>query len=197
MHMVGELKTDFALVHLHNSYSVNLEPYLIFNNFLSFWNALNSCIKNRTTVSDSETRSTKPLSQLQLKNEQAVTFWRPQLDKARPWCWDSDPLYRAEGLSGFPPCHAPLWPLAVATSAPRGRHLAQRRRKHQEGMGNNKNGACVSHCALHQSTGSKASTGLPPWPNHQALVSRWNKYIKLWGIIKMTDDWVSSEIRHY
>lgn len=131
------------------------------------------------------------------KSWQVVTFWRLQLDKARPWCWDSDPLYRAEGLSGSPPCHALLWPLPVATSAPRGRHLAQRRRKHQGGIGNNKNGACVPHCALHQSAGSKASTGLPPWPNHQALASRWNKYIKLWGIIKMTDDWVSSEIQHY
>lgn len=58
-----------------------------------------------------------------------VTFWRLQLDKAGPWCCLLDPLYRAEGLSGSPPCHALLWPLPVATSAPRGRHLAQRRRK--------------------------------------------------------------------
>lgn len=27
MHMAGELKTDFALVHLYTSYSVTLEPY--------------------------------------------------------------------------------------------------------------------------------------------------------------------------
>ncbi|CAJ1049691.1 hypothetical protein INR49_004027 [Xyrichtys novacula] len=67
----------------------------------------------------------------------------------------------------------------------------------REGWGNNKNRVCVPHCALHQSAGGTASTGLPPRPNHQAVASRWNKYIKLWGIIKMTDDWVSSEIQHY
>lgn len=36
-----------------------------------------------------------------------------------------------------------------------------------------------------------------PRPSRQAPASRWNKYIKLWGIIKMTDERVSSEIRHY
>lgn len=36
-----------------------------------------------------------------------------------------------------------------------------------------------------------------PRPSHQAPASRWNKYIKLWGIIKMTDERVSSEIQHY
>lgn len=106
-------------------------------------------------------------------------------------------LYRVLGLSGFPSCHALLQLQSVATSAPRGRHLAQRRRKQRGRQGNNKTRVCVSHCALHQSAGSKASTGLPPRPNHQTLASRWNKYIKLWGIIKMTDDWVSSEIQHY
>lgn len=63
--------------------------------------------------------------------------------------------------------------------------------------GNNKNWVCVPHCALHQSAVSKATTGLTTRPNHQALASRWNKYIKLWGIIKMTDEWVSSEMQHY
>lgn len=57
-------------------------------------------------------------------------------------------LQGRRSLSGFPPCHALLWPLAVATSAPRGRHLAPRRQKNTgEGWETIKMG-CVSLIVL-------------------------------------------------
>lgn len=55
----------------------------------------------------------------------------------------------------------------MATSAPRGRHLPQRRQEGEknarEWTGNNKNEVRVPHCTLHQSARGPASTGLPAW----------------------------------